>query len=163
MPPVPPLVHRGRGRPFGSNKKQKLPLTLTLIANSIGGNLQRRATADKGATKRSHGYGTGGYGYGKASLKVYQNSFLQATSHSHLKGNSCYNYSGDPYTPLSQYSDLDAVGIDAALIIIEATGKRMLKSDEEELLAQLRKWGPVVDLVAAVTALKVQKESVLQR
>ena len=54
-------------------------------------------------------------------------------------------------------------GIDTALKVIETAGKRLLKNSELELLAQLRKWGPSVDLLAALKALIAQKELVEER
>lgn len=175
MPPVQPVVSRGRGRPFGSNKKPKLPLPAPM-SNSIGSNLQRRAASEKGAAKRlqqqNNPYGADSYYSGKhpsqASVKAQQNSYLETNPpHGQYNGKTYYGQMAETATyhgsHLNQHSELGAFGIDAALKVIESAGKRLLKSNEKELLSQLRKWGPVLDLSAAVAALVVQKEAVLQK
>ncbi len=58
---------------------------------------------------------------------------------------------------------LRAVGIDSALVLIAALGRRQLSTVERKSLDQFSEWAPIFDLETAVRTLKQQKENIAQK
>ena len=127
---------RGRGRPPGSGKKAKLAATAENVDQGEGENT--KAAEDSPVLVMS---GTNSAAYPSGNGKEFVEPMLSVST-----------------SPMDvEASQLDAVGVDAALAMIAKIGSdRVISTHEREFLGQLRVWGPYSDLRTVKEALEVQ-------